>query len=265
MPPTITMDHSDYGNVTYCADWRDRARLDSLHEVPMKGAAMKKTGIALAALLCFVSMPPAASADPSFYLGYTGKKWAKDYGVIAGTCDAGCRRGEGEWALRIYPQKASSPSSLPFPADLSLLYQHFFRLRSNYWKFKRLRGIIDVGEEKGRRASATKDAWPLSHPGGAGSGCYGGSLPRGRSRPRARGRAEDSAAGPAGGRDRRGPHPLPARSALRGPPQPPEHRDDFRGRPRGRHGLHRDGVAARTLAAPDARIDRKSTRLNSSH
>src|SRR2546427_6787158 len=39
-----------------------------------------KTGIALAALLCFVSMPPAASADPSFYLGYTGKKWAKDYG-----------------------------------------------------------------------------------------------------------------------------------------------------------------------------------------
>ncbi|TMI38126.1 MAG: hypothetical protein E6H41_08640, partial [Betaproteobacteria bacterium] len=49
---------------------------------------MKKTGIALAALLGFVSMPPAALADPSFYLGYTGKKWTKDYGVIAGTCDA---------------------------------------------------------------------------------------------------------------------------------------------------------------------------------
>ena len=54
----------------------------------MKGAAMKKTGIALAALLGFVSMPLAALADPSFYLGYTGKKWTKDYGVIAGTCDA---------------------------------------------------------------------------------------------------------------------------------------------------------------------------------
>jgi len=82
------MDHSDYGNVTYCADWRDPARLDSLHEVSIKGAAMKKTGIALAALLGFVSMPLAALADPSFYLGYTGKKWTKDYGVIAGTCDA---------------------------------------------------------------------------------------------------------------------------------------------------------------------------------
>src|SRR5207249_11123018 len=37
MPPTITMDHPDYGNVTYCADWRDPARLDSLHEVPDEG------------------------------------------------------------------------------------------------------------------------------------------------------------------------------------------------------------------------------------
>src|SRR3989454_11412302 len=88
MPPTITMDRSDYGNVTYCADSRDPTRLDSLHEVPIKGAAMKKTGIALAALLAFVSMPLAALADPSFYLGYTGKKWTKDYDVIAGTCDA---------------------------------------------------------------------------------------------------------------------------------------------------------------------------------
>src|SRR5438067_13918551 len=88
MPPTITVDHLDYGNVTYCADWRDPARLDSLHEVPIKGAAMKKTGIALAAVLGFVSMPLAAPADPSFYLGYTGQKCAKDYGVVAGTCDA---------------------------------------------------------------------------------------------------------------------------------------------------------------------------------
>src|SRR5438445_13583690 len=76
MPPTITMDHSDYGNVTYSADWRDAARLDSLHEVPNKGAAMKKTGTALAALLCFASVPPAALADPSFYLGYTGNNWS---------------------------------------------------------------------------------------------------------------------------------------------------------------------------------------------
>src|SRR5467141_2825690 len=88
MPPTITMDHSDYGNVTYSADWRDPARLDSLHEVPNKGAAMKKTGTALAALACLASVPLAALADPSFYLGYTGKKWSNDYGVIAGTCDA---------------------------------------------------------------------------------------------------------------------------------------------------------------------------------
>jgi len=49
---------------------------------------MKKTGTALAALLCFVCAPLAALADPSFYLGYTGKKWTKDYGIIAGTCDA---------------------------------------------------------------------------------------------------------------------------------------------------------------------------------
>src|SRR5437762_1425805 len=95
MPPTITMDHSDYSNVTYCADWRDPARLDSLHEVSIKGAAMKRTGIALAALLGFVSMPLAALADPSFYLGYTGKKWTKDYGVIAGTCDAAAVRASG--------------------------------------------------------------------------------------------------------------------------------------------------------------------------
>src|SRR5207302_4088642 len=56
--------------------------------VSNEGAAMKKTGAALAALLCFVSVPLAALADPSFYLGYTGKKWTKDYGIIAGTCDA---------------------------------------------------------------------------------------------------------------------------------------------------------------------------------
>src|SRR6267378_2766300 len=109
MPPTITMDHSDYGNVTYCADWRDPARLDSLHEVPIKGAAMKKTGIALAALLGFVCMPLAAFADPSFYLGYTGKKWTKDYGVIAGTAAAAAKAGG---ALGFSPSKRARPARL---------------------------------------------------------------------------------------------------------------------------------------------------------
>src|SRR5439155_1408653 len=45
------------------------------------------------------------------------------------------------------------------PAGLSLLYQHFFRLISNYWKFKRLIGIIDVGEEKGRPGQWHKRCW----------------------------------------------------------------------------------------------------------
>src|SRR5207302_9170721 len=70
---------------------RRQARLSSsrlARLVSNEGAAMKKTGAALAALLCFVSVPLAALADPSFYLGYTGKKWTKDYGIIAGTCDA---------------------------------------------------------------------------------------------------------------------------------------------------------------------------------
>jgi len=64
--------------VTYAADWRDPARLELAHEVPIKGGGHEKTGTALAALLCFVSVPLAALADPSFYLGYTGKKWTKD-------------------------------------------------------------------------------------------------------------------------------------------------------------------------------------------
>src|SRR5256886_16938775 len=88
MPPTITVDHLDYGNVTYCADWRDPARLDSLHEVPIKGAATKKTGIALAALLGFASMPLAAPAAPPCYLGSTAKKRPKDSGVTPATCAA---------------------------------------------------------------------------------------------------------------------------------------------------------------------------------
>jgi surface antigen len=47
---------------------------------------MNRSSIALGALLYFACLPPAA-ADPAFYLGYTGKKWPKDYGIIAGTCD----------------------------------------------------------------------------------------------------------------------------------------------------------------------------------
>lgn len=60
------------------------------------------TGIALVPLLAFVALPPSVSfADPPpwapahgwrkqhdpDYVGYTGKKWDRDYGVVNGSCN----------------------------------------------------------------------------------------------------------------------------------------------------------------------------------
>ena len=63
---------------------------------------MKTTNAALAALLCLVLAPLPAPAEPPphakahgwrkkndpTYVGYTGKRWEKDYGIIEGRCNS---------------------------------------------------------------------------------------------------------------------------------------------------------------------------------
>lgn len=65
-------------------------------------AGMKKLQIAFLAFLALAFVPVPAPADPPpwakahgwrkkndpDYVGYTGKKWEKDYGVLEGTCNA---------------------------------------------------------------------------------------------------------------------------------------------------------------------------------
>ncbi|HEX6005968.1 MAG TPA: RT0821/Lpp0805 family surface protein [Burkholderiales bacterium] len=59
---------------------------------------MNTLNLALLPFVFFALMSPAVPADPqapgarklhdSAYVGYTGAKWKRDYGILAGTCDA---------------------------------------------------------------------------------------------------------------------------------------------------------------------------------
>ena len=48
---------------------------------------MNRSTLSLTALVALVLLSACAPEDSS-YLGHTGKKWAKDYGVVAGRCNA---------------------------------------------------------------------------------------------------------------------------------------------------------------------------------